>query len=137
MASSVAPTFSHSDPSRSQVARRTTISMGPLIQKRTLALGRYCQAARMISANARRADTRPAGVARAAASKAPPPLAGGGKGEGVLDLAPPPPPNPLPRGEGECLCACLCVTPLKPPSPASPHPSAHPTATRANERSPQ
>src|SRR5690349_24021861 len=100
MASSVAPTFSHSDPSRSQVARRATISTGPLIQKRTLALGRYCQAARMISASARRADTRPAGVARVVASTTPLPLAGGGKGEGVPDLAPPPPPTPLPQGEG-------------------------------------
>src|SRR6185437_12835819 len=103
MASSVAPTFSHNDPSRSQVSSRATISTGPLIQKRTLALGRYCQAARMISASMRRASDRPAGAESAAANKAPPPLAGGGWGEGVFDLAPPPPPNPLPLGEGECL----------------------------------
>ncbi len=34
-------------------------------------------------------------------SKTPPPLAGGGKGEGALGNAPPPSPNPLPQGEGE------------------------------------
>src|SRR5690242_18863829 len=103
MASSVAPTFSHSDPSRSQVSSRATISTGPLIQKRRLAVGRYSQAARMISASARRANTRPREVESAAPNKAPPPLAGGGWGEGTVDEAPPPPPNPLPRGEGECL----------------------------------
>ena len=31
----------------------------------------------------------------------PPPLAGGGWGEGAFELARPPPPNPLPQGEGE------------------------------------
>ena len=36
-------------------------------------------------------------------SEAPPPLAGGGWGEGAVRAAPPPPPNPLPQGEGEIV----------------------------------
>ena len=72
-----------------RMAACSIASLLPVIDRRGAAEG------------AQRRGERRCGERRRCEEMSPPPLAGGGWGEGAMGATRPPPPNPLPQGEGE------------------------------------